>query len=442
MGLLLGLFWGCANDAPVIPAPSPVGPPPNILLITLCSWRVDMLGSYGATQSMTPHFDRFAADSIVFENAWSNATFTDAAHASLFTGLYPGHAGLLDFGSRIHPDVHTLPEILGLYGYKNQVFLDTQARMNIGGLEAMARGFAPPIQAPSAQLEGSIRDWMQAQQSPWLAWVHLRRAHIPYGEGEEFESHLMPEVAAWLKRQTTNRGRRSAKHKDPDQVFAESLSDPALKENLLWAYQYGLQEADAQLGEVLEGLQADGVLKDAIVMVVGDHGEALGEQGQLMHQGHLMPEVLHVPLAIHLPNRVPQRQQALVSLVDLLPTLSTLTATVPPAGVDGHDLMPVIRGEAYAAPPVLAQAMRLLGADHRMTLQTTLIAPPYWYNFDVEGQALLQYQGQNWVPVVDEVQAQQMQAQADILGKNSVWQSIRPALPAAVQEELRKNGYW
>jgi len=104
--------------------------------------------------------------------------------------------------------------------------------------------------------------------------------------------------------------------------------------------------ADAQFGMFMGELQARGLLDEAWVIVMADHGEELGEDGVFNHRHRLSPQTLHVPLMVRLPGAQAggRRVGEPVALLDLMPTLLELANAAPPASMRGQSLLPVLRG--------------------------------------------------------------------------------------------------
>ncbi|MEE8168961.1 MAG: sulfatase-like hydrolase/transferase, partial [Phycisphaerae bacterium] len=105
------LICGC-NPGSDAQTPPPVADGPNILLITVESLRPDHVGCYGGPLPTTPAIDALAAESITFDNAYSVTSWTLAAHASLFTGLYPAAANVVLPKHRLDDSYTTLAELL------------------------------------------------------------------------------------------------------------------------------------------------------------------------------------------------------------------------------------------------------------------------------------------------------------------------------------------
>ncbi len=111
--------------------------------------------------------------------------------------------------------------------------------------------------------------------------------------------------------------------------------------------------ADAQVGLLLAALEARGRLDDTVIVVIGDHGEALGEGGLFHRCCGMGEELLHVPLVIRLPGGVDggQKVDTIVELVDVMPTLLELAGAAPPAGIRGTSLVPFLHGASAEVRP-------------------------------------------------------------------------------------------
>ena len=150
-------------------------------------------------------------------------------------------------------------------------------------------------------------------ESPFFLWTHLYDAHRPY---------------------------------DPPEPFRSRHSDPYVGE---------IAFMDAQIGRLLDALEARGRLDRTIIVVVGDHGESLGEHGEDDHGIFVYESVLRVPLIGRAPGIAPRRVGAVVRLPDVMPTILALGSSAPAPGLDGVSLLPLLTGqltdlglEAYA----------------------------------------------------------------------------------------------
>jgi len=285
---------------------------PNVLLITLDTFRADRIGP------LTPNLARLAHESVSFANAGSAVPLTLPAHATILSGELPLHHGLRNNGAGSFPaDRATLATALGEAGYRTGAFvsafvLDHRFGLNRGFDEyddAIARD---PDQASSYEAErrgGETVDkalaWIARTDSrPFFAWVHLYDAHAPYAPPAPLPRTYDGEIAY----------------------------------------------VDAQVGRLLGAIDRG----NTIVVVAGDHGESLGEHGELTHGLLLYEATLHVPLLIAAPEAEARAIAEPVSAADLAPTIAALAGAVFPKS-DGRDLSATIakgkspeRTEIYA----------------------------------------------------------------------------------------------
>ena len=297
--------------------------PRNLLLVSLDTVRADHLGCYHYAAAQTPQIDRLAAKGLRFERATTVVPLTLPAHSSLMTGTFPGWHGVRDNGGfYLEDDQLTLAEVLRDNGFRTGGFVGAFVLDRRWGI---AQGFdryfddfdldrfpsaagMDMIQRPGSEVVDRAIEWLQADQSrPFFAWVHLYDAHTPYEAPEPFRSRF-----------------------------------PRTRDG---AYDAEIATADAQIGRLLEGLRAGGRLDDTLVIVVADHGEMLGEHGELTHGFFIYEAATRVPLIISgpgVPARVVSDQ---VRIVDVMPTALSLLGIPIPKAVQGANLLPLARGE-------------------------------------------------------------------------------------------------
>jgi arylsulfatase A-like enzyme len=299
----------------------------NLLLVTLDTTRADRVGAYGNSLGLTPNLDRLAAGGARFEAAWSPAPLTLPSHATMLTGLLPVAHGLRQNGSgELPPEVDTLATRLAGAGFRNGAFVSAFVLNHRFGL---ARGFATyddeiaqrpgrpaglEAQRPGRETVDRALAWLAARDGRrWFLWVHLFDAHAPY---------------------------------EPPEPFKSRFASP---------YDGEVAETDAQLGRLLDALAASGQSTKTLVVVAGDHGEALGEHGEPTHGLLLYEPTLHVPLVVSALERIRAGSvvRTPVSLVDLAPTAADLLGVTWPAGPQGRsgeDLANALREDAEPAP--------------------------------------------------------------------------------------------
>jgi choline-sulfatase len=296
--------------------------PPSVLLISVDTLRADRLGSYGYTAGSTPVLDRLAGRGLRFAQAATVAPLTLPAHTSLLSGTFPTFHGVRDNGSFYVDDtITTLPEVLQGRGYRTGGFvgafvLDRRwglaqgfdhyfddfdlARYDMAGLEAAQR--------PGSEVVDHALAWVaKDRERPFFIWVHLYDPHSPYTPPEPYRSRF-----------------------------------PATMQG---AYDGEVASTDAQIGRLLEYLESSKRLDNTIIVVVGDHGESLGEHGEQQHGFFIYDASVHIPLIVAGPGVRARAVPEQVRIVDVMPTILELAGAVVPSTVQGVSLVPLGRGE-------------------------------------------------------------------------------------------------
>jgi arylsulfatase A-like enzyme/Tfp pilus assembly protein PilF len=314
--LLLLCFVACTRAEPKHP---------NVLLITLDTFRADHVGAYGRNRGTTPAIDALAAGGARFQNAISSVPLTLPSHATILSGTLPPHHGLRNNGAGAFPaDRATLATLLASKGYRTAAFTGAFVLDHRFGLN---RGFdvyddeIPRDPALGDHLEAERRGdavvdralaWLAHDDPrPFFAWVHLYDAHFPYTPPEPF------------------RGRYAASPYDGEIAFV-----------------------DEQVRRLVAFLDEHRQRENTIIVVTGDHGEALGDHGELTHGLLLYEPTLRVPLVIAEAGAIePNVVTTPVGLADLAPTIAALANAPFPAKTDGRDLSAALR--EHREPPAV-----------------------------------------------------------------------------------------
>jgi arylsulfatase A-like enzyme/Flp pilus assembly protein TadD len=277
---------------------------PNVLLITCDTTRADHLGCYGRERASTPHIDRLAAEGVRFTRCSTCVPLTTAAHASIMTGTYPFVHGVRDNGNhRLADGITTLAEALQGRGFTTHGIVAAFILNRMFGLD---QGFAryqdlqlaPGSNVRHAERRGdavaddAIRALQDLAAKRFFLWVHFYDPHNPT---------------------------------DYDQEIAFM---------------------DAQIGRLLQTLEQLHVEKNTLVVLVGDHGEGLGEHDEDFHGDFVYESTLHVPLVFRWLGTLPERKvvEARVRTIDIPVTILDLVGAPPLAGVQGVTLTPLLQG--------------------------------------------------------------------------------------------------
>lgn len=286
---------------------------PAVILITIDTLRADRLGCYGNAEVETPVLNRLSQDAIVFQNAFTPVPLTLPSHCSLFTGKYPAQHRVRDNDdSRLSDTETTLAELLRHSGYRCAAFVGSFVLDRRFGLsqgfdyygDRMGRSsdHRPEVERTA---QGVIREslsWIAQQESrkPWFAWLHLFDPHDPYEPPEPFRSRYQGRLY------------------DGEVAFS-----------------------DDSLASLFDYLHRKDLYDHSLIVVTGDHGEALGEHGEPNHGLFLYDSTLRIPLLIKLPgNRFAGKRVAQpVSLVDLFPTILRALSIKAPDSVQGKEIL-------------------------------------------------------------------------------------------------------
>jgi arylsulfatase A-like enzyme/tetratricopeptide (TPR) repeat protein len=327
---LVYVFYPRAAVADLHPVPNQ-----NVLIITIDTLRADALGSYGG-RAATPALDRLAAAGVRFDFAHAHAVLTLPSHASILTGQYPFQHGLRDnSGYRLPAHSRTAATLLKRAGYATGAFvgafpLHSRFGLNTGfdvyddrfGETRDPTEFVLP-ERPASAVVALARDWIRANASrPWFAWVHVFDPHAPYR---------------------------------PPAPFDTQYAQP---------YDGEVAATDAALAPLLDDVTASS--RPALVIVTGDHGEALGDHGEQTHGVFAYESTLRIPLILaevgggHAPRAVKEVSGVPVRHVDILPTLLDAIGQAVPSDLPGRTVIPAAERQGGSPRPSYFEAMNAM----------------------------------------------------------------------------------
>jgi len=293
MKRLLGLFallWaaGCGRPRTFRNAP--------VVLISIDTLRADHLPMYGYDKVETPALAALRKDSILYANAVSHVPLTLPSHTTILTGLLPPQSAVRDnTGYVLSASPETLPALLKKNGYATGGAISSVVLV---GMTGISRGFdfyddnveslspgqsMSEIQRTGFHTEKIAEDWVRRHESgPFFFFLHLYEPHTPY---------------------------------EPPEPFLTRYADRP--------YDGEIATADQIVGNYVTFLKREGIYDRALVILLSDHGEGLGEHGEDEHGILLYRPTLHVPLMIKLPGsrRAGETVAGPVGLIDVFPTV-------------------------------------------------------------------------------------------------------------------------
>lgn len=341
----------------------------NLLMISITNVGTDHMSLYGYGRRTTPNLDEWAKGALVFEDAYTPASWTLPAATSLFTGLFPYAHRVMGRAREdlLSEKISTLPELLRGAGYRTAAFT--------GGLDYMTqlghmRGFATAPENPgftrSAVTVKQAREWLAANKdSRFFLLVHSYDPHPPFQPEKRFLGVFSGTSSLRSSVDTTKtyRGYREGSGEDITAYYhapnpPPSLSSgkrekfPAVKAVLKPAdvaylkdlYDEAVLGEDAEVGALLASLD-ERLLAGTVVVVLSEHGEMFARHGRFGRAGAIRgafyDEVVHVPLLMRLPGEGGRRVRGLVQLEDVMPTLLELLG-LPVPERQGRSLLPLI----------------------------------------------------------------------------------------------------
>jgi len=363
---------------PVLAPPSPVAlakqvyfpeRQPPVVFVVLDTARADHFSVYGYPRQTTPRFDELALGSVLFLDAVSASPWTLPSHASMFTGLYPRSHGASIKHFRLDADFLTLPEFLRASGYYTfglssnpMVGEVTQLNQGFDRFDEVWRRHAREqlflvklfnrlrdrhADKGARKINETVEAWLKAPGNadrPFFLFVNYLETHGPYQPPAAFRDRFLdPERDGEPPEQVNIYDDRYVKY------FAGQveLSEQELRD-LRALYDGELAYQDMRMGELMDSLRRAGVLDRAIVIVVADHGENLGEHRMTDHQLSVHDTVLRVPLLLRFPGQLPagEKVSGTVQLNALYPTVAELLGVDPnalPGPFSNQSLLAMIR---------------------------------------------------------------------------------------------------
>jgi arylsulfatase A-like enzyme/tetratricopeptide (TPR) repeat protein len=292
----------------------------NVLLVTLDTTRADHVGSYGYAKAETPVIDALARNGVRFANAYCPVPLTLPSHCSILTGTYPLRHKVRNNGDfYLADDAVTLAERLKQSGFVTSAFVasfNTDSRFGLGqGFDVYDDRFSTDellktflSERPADKVADAFLKWLDGTdaRARFFSWVHFFDPHAPYEPPSPYKEE-----------------------------FAGALYDGEI------AFM------DHELGRIIEALRRKGLLGRTLIVLAGDHGESLGEKGEINHGIFLYDATMKVPLVLSVPGDLPGGMVvgARVRLIDVMPTILDMLKIPVNSEVQGESLLPFIEGK-------------------------------------------------------------------------------------------------
>jgi arylsulfatase A-like enzyme len=345
---------------------------PPVVFIVLDTARADHFSSYGYPRETTPRFDELTRTSVQFMDAVSASPWTLPSHASMFTGLYQRSHGASIKHFQLDREFITLAEFLRASGYYT---FGLSSNPMVGEVTALNQGFdrfeevwrhqgrdsltlvklfnslrSLPTDKGSREINRIVEKWLDDPgntEKPFFLFINYLETHGPYKPPPEFRDRFVNLDREGAPPEQVNiYDDRYVKYFTGDVELTELELD-----DLRSLYDGELAYVDMRLGELLDHLKKKGILDRAVVIVLADHGENLGEHRMTDHQLSVYDTVLRVPLALRYPPLLPagKKVAGTVQLNALFPTLAEILGVAPESlqiPFSNPSLLPMIRQDA------------------------------------------------------------------------------------------------
>ena len=374
--------------------------PMNVLFIISDDLTPTALSCYGNTVSQTPNIDKLAAQGTRFTHAYCNATYCGPSRASFLSGYYPHATGVFGYVSPRPKigDRATWPQYFRDNGYYTARVSKIYHMGVPGGIESGGDGADDPIswverfnspgpewKAPGdgETLEGNpdgkrpvvggntfvvveaagddevhsdgktaakaveLIEKHAGQDQPFFLAVGFVRPHVPFVSPRKYVEPYKPYATNELPEKVPGDWDDFPKQGINYKTSKNMKMDLRKQKKAVGGYYGAVSFLDAQVGKVLDALEASGEADNTIVIFTSDHGFHLG-QHDFWAKVSLHEESASVPLIIKVPGKEPAVCDSLTQLLDLYPTTAALCGLKPQDRLQGQDITPLLEDPANA----------------------------------------------------------------------------------------------
>jgi arylsulfatase A-like enzyme len=310
-------------------------PARHVIVISLDTTRPDHFGCYGNTWIRTPRMDALAKESILFTKCISVVPTTLASHTSLFTGKYPHTHGVPRNGFTVNDENVMLPEVLKASGFHTAGFpaaLPLFSRFDFPqGFDHYSDRFRKPGSRPAKVVTDRVLQYLDRTEVPsrLFLFAHYFDPHLPYAPPAKYVRMYDPEDARVMPHPQTQLAYRRE---------TPGLQTP-ISRRMGYRYAGEITYMDEHLGRLIDGLRDRGILDEAILVIVSDHGENHWEHPSYFDHGFtLYDTTTRLVCMVRLPNGLHggTRVDDLVSNIDIMPTILSFLGLKAPQEVEGQ----------------------------------------------------------------------------------------------------------
>ena len=431
----------------------------NVLFIIADDLR-PLLGCYGYPEMHTPNIDRLAQRSTLFNHAYCQYPLCNPSRVSMLTGLRPDTTRV--FSNKVGfretlPNAVTLPQHFKAHGYHTQSV--GKITNNLSEDDAYSWS-VPPYKPPSSYDPTSIPSWQsldveddeladgkaakravevleEIQNIRFFLAVGFRKPHLPFNAPKRYydlykdvnfdfpSSSSIPKDAPAIANVELG---SFSKFQD---IPAEGPLSDAKTLELIRGYAASTSYMDAQVGRVLDQLDALQLTENTVIVFAGDHGFHVGDHG-IWRKYTLFEVSLRSPLIVSVPGQTYQgvKTDALTELVDIYPTLCDACQLPIPSQLEGISMIPVI---GQPTRPWKTAAFSQKGRDTGNSIRTDQYRYTEWGNSGRNGRELYDYHADpnETVNIANLPENRELVAQLSEQ-LNAGWQEALPNIPEQI----------
>ncbi|MCP5117507.1 MAG: sulfatase [bacterium] len=326
IGFIALLFAGCGG------APTQPAAPLNVLFITADDLGLQ-LSTYGETLIQTPHLDKFAAGGVQFEVAYVAQASCSPSRSAMFTGLHThstGQYGLTGAGLALHPELHdaTIPNILTKAGYRTGIL----GKLHVAPEESFAFDYRPEglntrrVRDVAAKAD----EFLSAPgDEPFFLMVNYSAPHA-FRRPEDRRKWYFPPQVDGLPENPLPPSEKT--------IFAAQQTDSEEQRIRTAGYYNAVERLDDGIGMLMDLMEKRGHTGDTLIIFIGDHGPPFCRGKTTTYEFGL-----RVPFMVQWPGvSQPMKSKAMVSTIDILPTILDATGVAIPEGLHGKSLRGVL----------------------------------------------------------------------------------------------------
>jgi len=294
----------------------------NLIILLLDAAAANHLSIYGYNRKTTPFIDELAQKGIIFENAFTNASYTLASASTIYTGLPPAAHGVVSSDFAVPQDAKLLSEYFKKAGYKTAAFTGNYFFSKAFGFD---QGFdlfyEPPLKdllLHSDMIVKEAKNWIKNNiNNKFFMYIHFREPHVPYSIPKNFEFNF------WEGQIPTNKLQelRSVNCTDFTQRPTEEINF------IISQYDTLLRYIDSKVAELIKFIDENKLLEKTVIVVLSDHGQSFWQHGIHTHSLQLYDETIKIPMIFYLPHILQAKNKKinnLFEMIDLMPTLLEL----------------------------------------------------------------------------------------------------------------------